>query len=50
MLELLSPKKIEKLSYRKRLVEAGIKGGWNYALDHAWLFEKIDSVRVDFSC
>ena len=42
MLELLSPKKIQDSPYRKRLIEAGIKGGWNYALDHAWIFEKID--------
>jgi hypothetical protein len=43
MLELLSPDKIKKSLYRRRLDEAGIKGGWNYALDHAWLFEKIDA-------
>lgn len=42
MLELLSPRKIQESLYRRRLAEAGIKGGWNYALDHAWLFEKID--------
>ena len=42
MLELLSPKKIQDSPYRKRLAEAGIRGGWNYALDHAWLFERID--------
>lgn len=43
MIELLSPKKISTSPYRKLLDEAGIKGGWNYALDHAWLFEKIDA-------
>ena len=42
MLELLSPRKIQGSPYRKRLVEAGVKGGWNYSLDHSWLFEKID--------
>lgn len=42
MLELLSPRKTQDNPYRKRLDEAGIKGGWNYALDHAWLFENVD--------
>jgi SAM-dependent methyltransferase len=42
MLEILSPVAINDSPYRRRLAEAGIKGGWNYALDHAWLFEKID--------
>ncbi len=42
MLELLSPVKTAQSPYRKRLDEKGIKGGWNYALDHAWLFENID--------
>jgi len=42
MLEILSPKIINESRYRRRLAEAGIKGGWNYALDHAWTFEKID--------
>ena len=42
MLEVLSPVNIDKSPYRRRLAEAGIKGGWNYALDHAWLFEQID--------
>lgn len=42
MLEVLSPITINKSDYRRRLAEAGIKGGWNYALDHAWLFEQID--------
>lgn len=42
MLELLSPKKIQDSPYRERLAEAGVCGGWNYALDHAWLSERID--------
>ena len=42
MLEIVSPNRINDSPYRRRLAEAGIKGGWNYALDHAWLFEKID--------
>lgn len=42
MLEILSPLTINASPYRARLANAGIKGGWNYALDHAWLFEKID--------
>ncbi len=42
MLELLSPRKIQESLYRKKLFAAGIKGGWNYCLDHAWLYEKID--------
>lgn len=42
MLELLSPLAIDRSPYRQRLADAGIKGGWNYALDHAWLFEHID--------
>lgn len=42
MIELISPRKIAKSPYRKRLADANIRGGWNYALDHAWLFEKID--------
>ena len=42
MLELLSPKKIQDSVYRKKLFAAGIKGGWNYCLDHAWLYEQID--------
>jgi SAM-dependent methyltransferase len=42
MLEVLSPVSIDKSTYRRRLAEAGIKGGWNYVLDHAWLFEHID--------
>ncbi len=41
MLELLSPKKMRESKYAARLIEAGIKGGWNYILDHTWLFEKI---------
>ncbi len=43
MLQILSPKAINESPYRRRLAEAGIKGGWNYALDHAWLFEQIDT-------
>ena len=43
MLELISPDAIVRRKWRKRLDEAGVKGGWNYALDHAWLFEKIDT-------
>lgn len=43
MLELISPEKIRHGRWRKRLDEAEIKGGWNYALDHAWLYEKIDT-------
>lgn len=43
MLELISPDKIRHSKWRQRLEEAGIKGGWNYALDHAWLYEKIDT-------
>ena len=42
MLELLSPRKTERSPYHKRLAEAGVRGGWNYVLDHAWLFEKVD--------
>jgi SAM-dependent methyltransferase len=42
VLQILSPKRINESPYRRRLAEAGIKGGWNYALDHAWLFENID--------
>jgi SAM-dependent methyltransferase len=42
MLHILSPKDIARSPYRSRLAAAGIKGGWNYALDHAWLFERID--------
>lgn len=42
MIELISPRKVAQSPYRKRLAEAGVKGGWNYALDHAWLYEKID--------
>ena len=42
MIELISPREIAKSPYRQKLLEAGIKGGWNYALDHAWLFEQID--------
>ena len=41
-LELLSPRKISESTHRRQLEEAGIKGGWNYALDHAWLFEQIE--------
>ena len=43
MIELLSPKSISASPHRARLAAAGIKGGWNYVLDHAWLFEKIDA-------
>lgn len=43
MLELISPEKISHSKWRQRLEKAGIKGGWNYALDHAWLYEKIDT-------
>ena len=42
MLEILSPIAINRSSYRERLAKAGIKGGRNYVLDHAWLFENID--------
>ena len=42
MLEILPPIAINKSYYRRRLAEAGIKGCWNYVIDHAWLFEQID--------
>ena len=42
MLEVLSPVAINKSQYRQRLAKSGIKGGWNYVLDHAWLYEHID--------
>lgn len=30
------------------MLQAGVKGGWNYALDHAWLFENIERyVKAD---
>lgn len=41
-IELLSPVKISQSPYRKKLVDANIRGGWNYALDHTWLYENID--------
>ena len=43
MLELINPEIIAKKKWRKKLEDAGVKGGWNYALDHAWLYEKIDT-------
>jgi SAM-dependent methyltransferase len=49
MLEILSPKTIDASPYRRRLADAGIKGGWNYALDHAWLFEKIDTYLAELT-
>lgn len=47
MLEILHPTVIDKSPYRRRLADAGIKGGWNYVLDHAWLFEKIDQYLME---
>ena len=41
-LELLSPRAIKDWSHRRRLDEAGVRGGWNYHLDHAWLYREID--------
>lgn len=41
-LQLLSPHAIKDSAHRHRLDEAGVRGGWNYHLDHAWLFREID--------
>jgi SAM-dependent methyltransferase len=41
-LELLSPRAIKDWTHRHRLDEAGVRGGWNYHLDHAWLYREID--------
>ncbi len=41
-LQLLSPREIVGWSHRARLDEAGVRGGWNYHLDHAWLFKEVD--------
>ena len=41
-LQLLSPKAIKDWPHRHRLDEAGVRGGWNYHLDHTWLFREID--------
>lgn len=49
MLKLLSPVEISKSPYRAKLDKAGIKGGWNYALDHAWLFERIHAYQEKYS-
>ena len=43
MLELVNPEIIANKKWRKKLEDAGVKGGWNYAIDHAWLYEKIDT-------
>lgn len=41
-LKLLSPCAIRDSAYRRRLDEAGVRGGWNYHLNHAWLLAEID--------
>lgn len=43
MLELLSPYQLQCNPFHIKLLTHGIKGGWNYALDHTWLFDKITS-------
>ncbi len=43
MLHIISPKVINSSPERERLLSAGIKGGWNYALDHAWLLNNIET-------
>jgi hypothetical protein len=40
MLELIQPRKIAESKHRKILAEAGVLGGWNYALDHAWFMKR----------
>jgi len=48
MIELLSPRKIQQSEYAKKLASSGVKGGWNYILDHSWLFEKISQYIKDY--
>ena len=43
MLKLLSPLEIQGNKWRAELAENGIQGGWNYYLDHAFLYEEIAS-------
>ncbi|MGD8457886.1 MAG: class I SAM-dependent methyltransferase [Anaerolineales bacterium] len=60
-LEIISPSKIKKSNFYRVLKFANIKGGWNYDLDHTWLFEniygflelkanKIDTIILDIGC
>ena len=41
MLKLLSPLEIQSNKWRAELAENGIQGGWNYYLDHAFLYEEM---------